>query len=108
MVLGLNWTNNTIERDAVASRILKESASADHGRIEQLWDQFSVGHLVTVTLNARVDFTAKIVFIDVTFGLCFSAESYNFKHEAIVNLTRGKFHGIKINYHTAVFGSKLH
>ena len=97
-----------MDRDAVASRILRKSASADHGRIEQLGDQFSVGHLVTVTFNPRVDFAAKIVFVDVTFGLCFSAESYNFKHEAIVNLTRGKFYGIEINNHAAVFGSELH
>ena len=107
-MLGVNWTNNTIEGDAVASRSLRKSASADHGRIEQLGDQFSVGHLVTVTLNPRVDFTAKIVFVDVTFRLCFSAESYNFEHEAIMDLTRSKFHGIEINYHAAVFGSKLH
>ena len=107
-MVGWNWTNHTIERDAVASRSLRKSASADHGRIEQLWDQFSVGHLVTITLNARVDFTAKIVFVDVTFGLCFSAESYNFEHETIVDFTRSKFHGIEINYHAAVFGSKLH
>ena len=87
---------------------LRKSASADHGRIEQLWNQFSISHFVTVTLNSRVDFTAKIVFVDVTFGLCFSAESYNFKHEAIVDLTRSKLHGIEINYHAAVFGGKLH
>ena len=108
MVLGVNYRKHTIERDAVASRSLRKSASADHGRIEQLWDQFSIGYLVTITLNSRVDFTAEIVFVDVTFGLCFSAESYNFKHKAIVDLTCSKFHRIEINYHAAVFRSKLH
>ena len=93
-----------MDRDAVASRILRKSASADHGRIEQLWDQFSIRYLVTITFNPRVDFTAKIVFVDVTFGLCFSAESYNFEHEAIVNLTCSKFDRVEINNHAAVFG----
>ena len=102
MVLGLNWTNNTIERDAVASQILKESARADHGRIEQLWDKRFVGYFVTVTVGTGIKLILKIFLVDVTFGLCFSAESYNFEHETIVDLTRGKFHGIEINDHVSV------
>ena len=87
MVLGVNWTNNTIERDAVASRSLRKSASADHGRIEQLWDKRFVGYFVTITVGARIEFILKIFPVNVTLGLCFSLESYNFEHEAIVNLT---------------------
>ena len=82
---------------------LKESASADHGRIEQLWDHRFVGYLITITMGARIEFILKIVFVDVTFGLCFTLESYNFEHESIVNLTRSKFHGIEINDHVSVF-----
>ena len=102
MVLGVNWTNNTIERDAVASRSLRKSASADHGRIEQLWNQIRIGHLVTVTVHTGIKFVRKIFNLNVTLGLCFSAESYNFKHEAIMNFTRGKFHGIEINDHVSI------
>ena len=87
MVLGVNWTNNTMERDAVASRSLRKSASADHGRIEQLWDKRFVGYLITPPMSAGIKFIFKIVFVDVTFGLCFAFESYNFENESIVNLT---------------------
>ena len=97
MVLGVNYGNNSTDPAVSSTGSLKESASADHGRIEQLWDHRFVGYLITPPMGAGIKFIFKIVFVDVTFGLCFTFESYNFENESIVNLTRSKFHGIKIN-----------
>ena len=103
MVLGWNYGNNSTDPAVSSTGSLKESASADHGRIEQLWDQIRIGHLVTVTVHTGIKFVRKIFDLNVTFGLCFSAESNSFEHETIVDFTRGKFHRVKINYHAAVF-----
>ena len=59
-------------------------------------------------MSAGIKLILKIFFVDITLGLCFSAESNNFEHQTIVNLTRVKFDGIEVNNHVTIFGSELH
>ena len=84
------------------------SARTSESRIEQLRSHRSIGYFVTITLNTRINLILKILLVDVTFGLRFAHESYNFEHQTIVNLTVSKFDGIEVNNHVTIFGSELH
>jgi len=59
-------------------------------------------------MSAGIKLILKIFFVDVTLRLSCTAESNNFKHQTIVNLTRCKFDGVEVNNHIAVFGGELH
>ena len=59
-------------------------------------------------MSAGIKLILKIFLVDITLGLSFTAESNNFKHQAIVNLTRMKLDGIEVNNHVTILGSELH
>ena len=84
------------------------SARTSKSRIEQLRNHRFVGYLITITMSTGIKLILKVFFIDVTLGLRFAHESYNFEHQTIVNLTVSKFDGIEVNNHVAIFGSELH
>ena len=84
------------------------SARTSESRIEQLRNHRSIGYVVTITFNTGINLILKVFLVDVTLGLGFTHESYNFEHQTIVNLTVSKFDGIEVNNHVTIFGSELH
>jgi hypothetical protein len=83
-------------------------AGTCHARIEQLREHRFVGYLITIALSTGINLAGEIFLVDVTLRLSCTAESNNFKHQTIVNLTRCKFDGVEVNNHVAIFGSELH
>ena len=83
-------------------------ARHSHSRIVELRDHRFIGYLITITMSTGIKLILKIFLVDITLGLSFTAESNNFKHQAIVNLTRVKLDGIEVNNHVTILGSELH